>query len=96
MRWVIQLPGVLRPSPDPSLSADPADWRVELLVGRERTLDCNLQRLQGEIQAQNVPGWGTTVYRVSGGSTTAAKAIAIAPNVSGVSRGATSRLAGTA
>ncbi|MFM8260105.1 MAG: ecotin family protein [Vulcanococcus sp.] len=79
VRWVIQLPGVLRPSPDPSLSADPADWRVELLVGREQTLDCNLQRLQGEIQAQSVPGWGTTLYRVSGGSTTASTRMACPP-----------------
>lgn len=67
VRWVIQLPGVLRPSPDPSLSPDPADWRVELLVGREQTVDCNLRQLQGEIQAESVPGWGYSLYRVLGG-----------------------------
>ncbi len=63
-RWVIQLPGVLRPSPDPALSPNPADWRVELLVGRTAQVDCNLHRLSGRIKAETVPGWGYRVYRV--------------------------------
>jgi ecotin len=66
-RWVIQLPGVLRPSPDPALSADPADWRVELIVGKELEVDCNRHLLQGSITPESVPGWGYTVYRVRGG-----------------------------
>jgi ecotin len=66
-RWVIQLPGVLRPSPDPAISSDPADWRVELIVGKELEVDCNRQLLQGRITPESVPGWGYTVYRVSGG-----------------------------
>jgi ecotin len=63
-RWVIQLPGVLRPSPDPALSPSPADWRVELIVGREMVLDCNLHRLGGRLAAESLPGWGFTIYRV--------------------------------
>ncbi|MFO7628135.1 MAG: ecotin family protein [Prochlorococcaceae cyanobacterium] len=63
-RWVIQLPGVLKPSPDPALSPSPADWRVELIVGRELQLDCNLHRLGGRIEAESLKGWGITIYRV--------------------------------
>ncbi|MCP9927754.1 ecotin family protein [Cyanobium sp. CH-040] len=66
-RWVIQLPGVLRSSADPAMSSDPADWRVELIVGKELDVDCNRQLLQGRITPESVPGWGYTVYRVSGG-----------------------------
>ena len=64
-RWVIQLPGVLRPSPDPQLASNPADWRVELLVGRELPIDCNTRGLQGSIREQTLPGWGVPLYRVS-------------------------------
>ena len=62
-RWVIQLPGVLRPSPDPAISPNPADWRVELLVGRTVQVDCNQHRLSGRLKAETLPGWGYTVYR---------------------------------
>lgn len=79
VRWVIQLPGVLRPNPDVLLSPDPADWRVELLVGREQTLDCNLQQLQGQIRAESVPGWGYTLYRVSGGTVLTSTRMACPP-----------------
>jgi len=79
VRWVIQLPGVLHPSPDAALAADPADWRGELLVGRELRLDCNLQRLEGQIQADSVPGWGTTIYRVQGGTTVLSTRMACPP-----------------
>lgn len=63
-RWVIQLPGVLKPSPDPDLSSNPADWRVELIVGREALLDCNRHRLGGRLEAESLKGWGYTIYRV--------------------------------
>ncbi|MEB3354663.1 MAG: ecotin family protein [Cyanobacteriota bacterium] len=63
-RWVIQLPGVLRPSRDPAISANPADWRVELIVGREMTVDCNGPRLNGRIRREIVKGTGTPLYRV--------------------------------
>lgn len=66
-RWVIQLPGLLRPSPDPALSANPADWRVELIVGRELQVDCNGPRLRGRLRSERLPGSGTPIYRVSGG-----------------------------
>ena len=32
-RWLIQLPGLLPRSPDPVVSSNPADWRVQLIVG---------------------------------------------------------------
>lgn len=66
-RWVIQVPGVLRPSADPVISPNPADWRVELIVGRELELDCNRQWLRGRIRSESLPGWGYRIYRVSGG-----------------------------
>ena len=46
-RWVIQPSGVLPPSSDPIISAQPIDWRIQLIVGQEVMLDCNLQRLSG-------------------------------------------------
>jgi ecotin len=79
-RWVIQLPGVLRPGPDPAISSDPADWRVELIVGRELEVDCNRQLLQGRISPESVPGWGYTIYRVSGGERALATLMACPPD----------------
>lgn len=64
-RWVIQLPGVLQPSPDARISANPADWRVELIVGKEMTVDCNGPRLNGRIRSETLKGWGYAIYRVS-------------------------------
>jgi ecotin len=64
-RWVVQLPGVLPPNPDPSLSPSPADWRVELIVGREMEVDCNRQFFKGRIASETLKGWGYKVYRVS-------------------------------
>ncbi|WP_259728335.1 MULTISPECIES: ecotin [Synechococcales] len=63
-RWVIQLPGVLPPAADPALSANPADWRVELIVGQERRVDCNRHRLGGQLSSEPVKGWGYTVFRL--------------------------------
>jgi ecotin len=64
-RWVIQLPGVLPPNPDPALSPNPADWRVELIVGREVEVDCNRAFFSGRIRSETIPAAGTKVYRVS-------------------------------
>ncbi len=64
-RWVIQLPGVLPPTRDPSLSPSPSDWRVELIVGREVEVDCNRHRFGGRLRPEVLPGWGFTIYRVS-------------------------------
>lgn len=63
-RWVIQLPGVLQPSSDPRISANPLDWRVELIVGKEITVDCNGPRLNGSIRSESLKGWGYSIYRV--------------------------------
>ena len=34
-RWVIQPSGLLPKSTDPLISANPHDWRVQLIVGQE-------------------------------------------------------------
>jgi ecotin len=64
-RWVIQLPGVLPPNPDPAMSPSAADWRVELIVGREVEVDCNRAFFSGRIRSETIPAAGTKVYRVS-------------------------------
>lgn len=79
-RWVIQLPGVLEPSPDPAISANPADWRVELIVGRELEVDCNRQILRGRITPEAIPGWGYRYFRVSGGDVIASTKMACPPD----------------
>ncbi|MCP9942639.1 ecotin family protein [Cyanobium sp. ATX 6E8] len=79
-RWVIQLPGVLRPSSDPVISPNPADWRVELIVGRELEVDCNRQLLRGRIRYESLPGRGYRVYRVSGGDLSASTRMACPPD----------------
>jgi ecotin len=79
-RWVIQLPGVLRPSGDATISANPADWRVELIVGRELEVDCNRQLLRGQIAAETLPGWGYRIFRVSGGDVVASTRMACPPD----------------
>lgn len=63
-RWVIQLPGVLPPTAESALSSDPADWRVQLIVGREMEVDCNSRALSGRIRAEALPALGTSLYRV--------------------------------
>jgi ecotin len=80
VRWVIQLPGVLRPSSDAAISADPADWRVELIVGRELEVDCNRQLLRGQMVAETIPGWGYRLYRVTGGELVASTRMACPPD----------------
>lgn len=63
-RWVIQLPGLLPPGREGRLSPDPADWRVEVIVGREMLVDCNGPRLNGRIRRSVLPGSGYPIYRV--------------------------------
>jgi ecotin len=63
-RWVFQLNPLLPPSPDPALSTNPADWRVQLLVGRELEVDCNLHQFAGQLRQETVPGWGYPVVRL--------------------------------
>jgi len=69
-RWLIELPAQPPASPDPRLSRDAADWRGELVVGREQLVDCNVHRLAGELRPEPLPALGTSLYRVSGGTAT--------------------------
>jgi ecotin len=55
-RWVIQLPGLLPPTRDPALSANPRDWRVQVIVGQMAKVDCNAQSFSGRLRVQPLPG----------------------------------------
>ena len=46
-RWVIQPSGLLPKSTDLLISANPHDWRVQLIVGQEVMVDCNNTWLSG-------------------------------------------------
>ena len=65
-RWVIQLPGLLPPSPAGVVTSDPHTWRVQLVVGQEMPVDCNIHRISGQLQASDLPGWGYPIYRLEG------------------------------
>jgi ecotin len=60
-RWVIQLPGVLSPG-----AGDPRSWRVQLVVGQEMPVDCNIRRISGQLRASDLAGWGYPIYRLEG------------------------------
>ena len=45
-----------------------ADLRVELIIGRTLTVDCNRHLLQGSLVEESVPGWGYPLFRVQGGT----------------------------
>jgi len=65
-RWVIQLPGVLPLNPDPTMSSNSADWRVQLLVGQMVQLDCNRQMFGGKLRAvKPAQQGGPVIYRVT-------------------------------
>ena len=65
-RWVIQLPGVLRPPADAVMSSNPADWRVQLIVGQLAEVDCNRQIFGGKLRAvKPVQEGGPLTYRVT-------------------------------
>jgi len=64
-RWVIQLSGLLPPSQDPAISAHPADWRVELIAGRNLELDCNRVTFSGRMRSQPVAGTELRVVQIS-------------------------------
>ena len=65
-RWVIQLPGLLRPSADGSISANPRDWRVELIVGQTTLVDCNQYSFSARLRPEPLAaGQGSLLYRVS-------------------------------
>ena len=65
-RWVIQLPGVLRPPTDASMSPNPADWRVQLIVGQMAEVDCNRQVFGGKLRpVKPSQQGGPVIYRVT-------------------------------
>jgi len=78
-RWVIQLSGLLPPSQDPALSANPADWRVELIAGRTLEVDCNRVMFSGRMRSQPVAGTDRRVVRVSQVTPLAATRMACPP-----------------
>jgi hypothetical protein len=57
--------GLLPPSQDPSISAHPADWRVELIAGRNLELDCNRVTFSGRMRSQPVAGTELRVVQIS-------------------------------
>ena len=63
-RWVIQLPGVLPPTQDPSLSPQPRDWRVQLLVGQLAQIDCNQHSFSGRLRHWRLADDKPMVFRV--------------------------------
>jgi ecotin len=44
------------------------EQRVELIIGRSLTVDCNRHLLQGALVEETVPGWGYPLFRVKGGT----------------------------
>jgi ecotin len=65
-RWVIQLPGVLRPPADAVMSSNPADWRVQLIVGQMARVDCNRQVFGGKLRpVKPAQAGGPVLYRVT-------------------------------
>ena len=67
-RWVIQPSGLLPKSADPLISANPHDWRVQLIVGKDVDLDCNNSWLSGpSLRMQRLPeASGKALFVVNG------------------------------
>ena len=67
-RWVIQPSGLLPKSDDAMISSNPLDWRIQLIVGKEVELDCNVKRLSGpSLLMQRLPkASGKALFEVSG------------------------------
>ena len=67
-RWVIQPSGLLPKSDDAMISAHPLDWRVQLIVGKEVDVDCNVKRLSGpSLSMQRLPeASGKALFEISG------------------------------
>lgn len=63
-RWVIQLPGILPPTRDPALSPDPADWRVQLIVGQLAQVDCNQHSFAARLRHWRLADDKPMVFRV--------------------------------
>ena len=55
-RWVIQPSGLLPKSDDAMISVHPLDWHVQLIVGKQVDVDCNVKRLSGpSLSMQRLP-----------------------------------------
>jgi len=67
-RWVIQPSGLLPKSDDVMISANPLDWRVQLIVGKEVDVDCNSKRLSGPpLSMRRLPETsGKALFEVKG------------------------------
>ncbi|WP_255000617.1 ecotin family protein [Cyanobium sp. Alchichica 3B3-8F6] len=82
-RWVIQLPGVLRPSADAVMSSNPADWRVQLIVGQMALVDCNRQVFGGKLRpVKPAQKGGPVIYRVTDVGSLASTRMACPPDQS--------------
>ncbi len=64
-RWVIQLPGVLPPTSDSTISPNPNDWRVQLMVGQTALVDCNQHSFSARIRPERLPDGKGALYRVT-------------------------------
>lgn len=51
-RYVIDLPA----------KAQEDDYQLQLIAGKNMTVDCNRQRLNGTFEEQTVAGWGYTYW----------------------------------
>lgn len=64
-RWWVQLPASPGASAGrPVLAMDP-DRLVEVSVGREVEVDCNLHHFGGTLREEKVKGWGYDILRVT-------------------------------
>lgn len=43
---------------------DESSRKVEVMISKSMTVDCNTRRLAGDLQAEDLPGWGYNYYRL--------------------------------
>ncbi|MFM8524976.1 MAG: ecotin family protein [Cyanobacteriota bacterium] len=67
-RWWIPVPSEPSISSDADLSADPRQWRLELMVGRIMPVDCNRHQFGGRIRTETLQPRGVTIHRVELGA----------------------------
>ncbi len=67
-RWVIQPSGLLQKSDDSMISSNPIDWQIQLIVGKEVEVDCNIKRLSGPpLSMRRLPkASGKALFELSG------------------------------
>jgi ecotin len=64
-RWAIQLPGVLPSTVDPSISPNPRDWQVQLIVGQTTLVDCNQHSFSARLRPVPLPDGKGVLYRAT-------------------------------